>query len=191
MRIDVERFLTITALLAAGGAVAAGVGSEDVDNKPPDGGIVGAGGMGGRGGSAGRGGSSGSGGTAGRGGSGGTSDASAGTSGTGGTTGGSGGTGGAAGDASVCLGDTKVSDAADPACETLPYSEATCGDAGDGPLGLELCRYMHDAARAGIYEALHDCLMDVAGDGGNACSTAHGDAAQECLDLVLPQACHA
>ena len=48
MRIDVERFLTITAMLAAGTAVALGCSSEDVENNPKnDGGISGASGRGG------------------------------------------------------------------------------------------------------------------------------------------------
>jgi hypothetical protein len=198
MRIDVERFLTITALLAAGSTIAAGCGSEDVENVPKEGGTVGAGGSAGRGGSAGssgsggRGGSSGSGGSAGQGGSSGTSnDASADTGGTAGTsgTGGSSGTGGTAGDAGTCLGDTTSSDAGDPACESLPYANATCGDAGDAPIGLSLCRYFVDAGRAGIYEALHECLMDITPDGGDPCAAAQGDAAQECVNLVLPEAC--
>jgi|SoiMethySBSTD1v2_1073268.scaffolds.fasta_scaffold10735_7 hypothetical protein len=190
MRIDVERFLTITALLAAGATVAAGCGSEEVENNPKnDGGISGASGRGGTSGSAGRGGSAGTAGSSGRGGTAG-DDGSAGTSGTGGTgTGGTAGTGGSSGDAATCLGDDPT-DGGDPACETLPYGLATCGDAGnDLPAGLELCGYFKTSARSEVFAALFDCLKTITPDGGDPCTTAHGDAAQECLDQTMPHAC--
>lgn len=192
MRIDVERFLTITAMLAAGTAVALGCSSEDVQNDPKnDGGISGASG---RGGSSGASGSSGRGGTAGTGGSAGTAG-TAGASGTGGTSDGSAGdgsvgTGGTAGaDGGACLGDTSATDAGAEPCGDLPYAAQLCGDGGNVPAsGMELCEYMAVNGRAGVFEVLKTCLASV-GDAGTACSAAHDTAVQGCIDSVFPQAC--
>lgn len=193
MRIDVERFLTITAMLAAGTTVALGCSSEDVQNNP--------GGTGGIAGASGRGGSSGTGGTSGAGGSSGTAGASgssgsAGTAGTGGTGGtsdasvDSGGTGGAAGsDGGACLGDTAATDAGAEPCDDLPYAAQTCGNGGtESPSGVVLCEYMADTGRAGVFEALKTCL-GTAGDAGNACSADHDTAVQTCIDGTFPRAC--
>jgi hypothetical protein len=200
MRIDVERFLTITAILAAGTAVAAGCGSEDVENNPRnDSGISGAGG---RGGSSGRGGTSGSAGSSGRGGTSGSSG-SGGTAGSGGTSDagdasvdgrvdGSAGTGGSAGaDGAACLGGetSTTPDAGAEECADLPYASQTCGDGGTSlPAGLDLCRYMAETGRTAVFSALKTCLTNV-GDAGTACSAAHDTAVQTCIDTVFPQAC--
>jgi len=172
MRIQVEKFLALTALLAAGSMASTGCVTESTDTNT-DAGISGGGGAGGSstGGSGGVAGAAGGGGSAGGGGA-------AGGGGSAGADGGGGSDGGA------CLGDTGT-EIAD--CGQLPYATTTCGDAGaEGaikPLGYDLCLWTQGYGRLGIQAPMWDCLKAITGD---ACADA---AAQKCADDVFGAAC--
>lgn len=174
MRIQVEKFLALTALLAAGSMMSTGCVTESTDTDT-DAGISGGGGAGGTGG--------GSGGVAGSAGSGGV----AGSAGSGGAAGGGGTAGSDGGDAAACYGDagTEITD-----CLTLPYGATVCGDAGVGgviqPLGVDLCQWVQGYGRLGIQQPMWDCLKAITGD---ACAAAHDTAVQKCLDDHFPLAC--
>ena len=184
MRIEFERFLTITALLA--GAMAPAVGctvvSDDSDNE---GGAPGVSGGGGRGGTAGSAGTAGQAGTSGQAGS-------AGKGGTAGQDGGTVGSGGSPGDASACLGDTLSADwdAGSAPCEILPYKTCTGGAT---PLAYDICTYMDDGtsrtrARKGIAGGVARCFAQITG--GDACDDAWVQPkAESCLAEVFPRAC--
>ena len=180
MRIEFERFLTITALLAGATAAAAGctIESSDSDNE---GGKPGVSGGGGRGGTAGQSGSSGQAGTAG----------SGGASGQGGA-GGQSGSGGYAGDAAVCLDDTLPAnwDAGAAPCSILPYKTGCEG--GTTPLAYDVCTYLddgtsHTRARKAVAGEVARCFSKITGD---ACSDSNVQPqAEKCLADVFPQAC--
>ena len=180
MRIEFERFLTITALLAGATATAFGCTVQQNDNDNEGG----AAGVGGRAGSGGKGGTVGSSGQAGTGGG----------AGTGGTAGqsGSGGQSGSAGDASTCLGDTLPAgwDAGAAPCEILPYKTAC--DGGATPLAYDVCTYMddgtsHTRAKKGVAGEVARCFAKITGD---ACNDSWvQDEATKCLAEVFPKAC--
>ncbi|MBK8996617.1 MAG: hypothetical protein IPM35_12830 [Myxococcales bacterium] len=177
MRIQVEKFLALTALLAAGSVMSVGCVTEDTETNT-DAGIAGGGGAGGS--SGGAAGAAGSGGVAGAAGGGGVAGA-AGAAGGGGTAGSDG------GDAAACYGDTGT-EIAD--CGQLPYATTGCGDAGAegalAPLGYDLCMWVQGYGRLGIQQPMWDCLKAITGD---ACAAAHDAAAQKCIDDHFPQAC--
>ncbi len=175
------------ALFASSSLVGCVVEETDVNNR--DGGVAGkgSGGNGATGGTstAGTGGSSaGSGGTAGAtGGTGGSSGGTGGTTGgTGGTTGGTGGTGGAS-----CYGDTASTT---PDCANLPYASTQCDDNGTTvpAYGNVVCQYSKLYARDGVFEGVYDCLNALSGD---ACSTTHDAAANDCYANAFGNACPA
>lgn len=173
MNIEIKRILALTTLLAAGSTLAAGcvIKSDDDDDDDGPGGAGGVGASGGRGGSAG---SSGSAGTAGYGGGG-----------TGGSAGWDGGAGsaGTGGDASVCLGDTRTTDARlSGACERLPYFNRDCD--GVMPLAADVCLTMETRARPGVFEEYVECIQQI--PEGQACNDA---GFQLCEEAVFPRAC--
>lgn len=202
MRIEFERFLMITAVLAGAGGVVLACSSENVDTtNTGTGGAVGAGGKS-TGGSSGKGGSSGTGGGSGTGGSsatdgsgGAATGGSAGTAtgGSAGTTGGSGGTAtggsaGSGGDASACLGDTAGPewDGSTSFCQSLPYFNQTC-TGGNTPLAVLFCNYMDQNGRDGVVAALATCLSANAGD---QCDDAIAQPEVDtCVGEVFPLAC--
>lgn len=172
MRIQVEKFLALTALLAAGSVMSVGCVTEDTETNT-DAGIASGGGAGGS--TGGAAGAAGSGGVAGAAGGGGV----AGAAGGGGTAGSDG------GDAEACLGDTGT-EIAD--CTQLPYAATTCGDAGAegglSPLGYELCVWTQGYGKLGLQQPMWDCLNAITT--ANACDDA---TAQKCLDDLAPKAC--
>ena len=180
MRIQVEKFLAATALLASAAVLGFGCSSENTDtnNRVSGGGAGGA-----KGGSGGKGGSDASttGGTAGAAGS-----AAGGTAGTaaGGTAGSAQGGAAGGGGTSSCLGDTAVADAGSEPCAALPYYLTDCS--GSFPLGADLCDYASVNLRPGVFEALLTCLATVTGD---ACSAQHNDAVNKCYADVSTNAC--
>jgi hypothetical protein len=177
MQIRVERFLAITAVLASTAVLAIGCVSEEESS--------GAGGKGGAGATGGTGGTAGSAGGAGE----------AGSGATGGDAGNAGAGGSAGGDAGPeCVGDTPLNADAGVEgfdfCANLPYVNATCADAGTEsglPLGLEVCYHMSWYGRLGVTEALAGCLEGITVT--DACSQAHDDAVQNCINSVWPLAC--
>lgn len=179
MRMQVERFLAITAVLATGSIMSVGCVSEDDADTKTDA-QVNTGGTS----SGGQGGSSGgsTGGTAGT--------ATGGTAGT--ATGGAAGGGGTAGAAGACFGDTTVSDAGAEGidCTTLSYAATVCGDdagaEGTEPLGVQMCNYISLQGRVGVAEAMFDCLAAISGD---ACATPHDDAVSACVQSVYGNTC--
>lgn len=171
MQIQVEKFLALTALLAAGSVMSVGCVTEDTKTDT-DAGIAGGGGAGGS-----------TGGAAGAAGGGGV----AGAAGGGGAAGAAGGGGSAGSDGGSCYGDTGT-EIAD--CGQLPYATTTCGDAGAegglSPLGYELCGWVQGYGRLGIQQPMWDCLNAITGD---ACAAAHDAAVQKCIDDHFPLAC--
>jgi hypothetical protein len=176
MKMRVERFLAITAMLASTAALAIGCVTEEDSGGGPGG----------------------SGGTGATGGSGGTAGSTAGSAGSTAGSAGSGATGGEAGAAGAdggeqCLGDTaKNADAGAEYdfCGALPYVNDTCADAGSEsglPLGLDLCYHMTDYGKLGVTEEMASCLAAITV--ADACSTAHDDAVQDCVNAVFPKAC--
>jgi hypothetical protein len=180
MQIRVERFLAITAMLASTAVLAIGcVVEEDSSGPGTSGGTGGTGATGGSGGTAG--GAAGGAGQAGSGATGGDAGGG-GTAGTAGTDGGQ-----------ECLGDTlNDADASAEAgfCANLPYAGVTCPDPsleGSLPLGLALCYHMEDYGKLGVAEEIASCLAAITET--DACSTAHDDAVQDCVNAVFPKAC--
>jgi hypothetical protein len=178
MRMQVERFLAITAVLATGSMMSVGCVSEDDTDTKTDAQVnTGGTSSGGTGGSSG--GTGGSAGTA--------TGGSAGTS-----TGGAAGGGGTAGAGGACFGDTTVSDAGAEGgidCSTLPYAATDCGDdAGveGSPTGVAMCGYIATQGRAGVAEAMLTCLAAI---GGDACSSVHDDAVSNCVQTVYSNTC--
>jgi hypothetical protein len=173
---QVERFLAITAMLAASTVMGVGCGSSDTEtdtDASPNTGGAGQGGSGGTDGSTGGTAGSATGGTAGT--------ATGGAAGGGGTAGGAAGAGGSAG-GTACFGDT----GADPSieCGNLTYYATDCS--GSAPNGALLCDYAEAKGRRGVFEALYACLNAIAGD---ACAQAHNDAVDACYSSTANNTC--
>ena len=179
MRIQVEKFLAVTAMLASAAVMGIGCSSEDTDTNN---GVSGGGGGGNKGGTGGKDGSS-TGGTAGS-----STGGTAGSS-TGGVAGG-GGTAGSTGDSGTCLGGDAAAEGAEIDCTTLPYYATVCVDPDAGteglPLGVQFCSYMAVNGRTEVNAELLTCLAAITGD---ACAAAHDTAVQSCYDTVAAQAC--
>jgi hypothetical protein len=178
MEINVEKFLAMTALLAAAVVPACTVESVDTGDH---GGSAGAG-TGGSSGSA-TGGSSGSA-TGGSSGASGSTHADASSDAPTHADGSDGGTACFAEDAS------DAGDAGAEGCDTLPYFATTCDDAGGAkPAGVDLCQAYEGAGlKASAFYQLLVCLRKL--PSADACSQAHMNASDACgLDLYNGKAC--
>lgn len=174
MQMNVEKFLALTALLAA--ATLPGCTVETV-NSGDHAGAAGLGTAGSAGGSAGAAGSSGAAGSASTEGTddGGTADSSA--------------------DASVvaCFaeGAADAGPVAESICDTLPYASSTCTDdagaEGGFPLGLSVCAGLKDVLKPSAFAELMDCLTKApnVADGGQGDCTAHDAAAALCSTSIF------
>lgn len=180
MQMNVEKFLALTALLAASALPACTVESVDSGDHGAGGsGTAGSTGVAGTAGSlAGSSGAAGSAATEGTGGGAGTSDASV--------------------DAATvtCFAEGSADGGAEGACDALPYINDTCADDDAGveggglPLGATLCLGLGDLLKPAAFGQLLDCLKKaptVAGDGGTA-SCAASDAAATVCSTTLFQA---
>jgi hypothetical protein len=182
MRIQLDKFLVATALLASGAVLGSGCTTEDTKTTT-DAAVSGGGGSGGS--------TGGSGGTAGgtTGGSGGVAGGAAGSGGTAGGAAGSGGTAGGAAGATSCLGDGDQDAGFEGIdCTTLSYYADDCTDAGfEAPLGVDMCAWADANLRPDVADSMLSCLAAISVS--DNCSAAHDTAVQACLDNVFPQAC--
>ncbi len=176
MQMNVEKFLALTALLAA--AALPGCTVETV-NSGDHAGAAGLGTAGSAAGGAGAAGSSGAAGAAGSASTEGTAD---------------GGTGDSSADASVvaCFaeGAADAGPVAESICDTLPYASSTCTDdagAEGVPLGLSLCAGLKDVLKPSAFAELMDCLNKApnVADGGQGDCTAHDAAAALCSRSIF------
>jgi hypothetical protein len=179
MEMNVEKFLALTALLAASALPACTATTVDSGDHGNTGGAVGTGGS--AGGSAGTAGSS-----SGTSGGGGSASTEGGDDGGGVTTESS--TDGAA--PVACFAEGSDDGGNEGMCSTLPYAADTCPDPGGEAmpvLGAQLCASFQSRLKPAAFTELFDCLKTApaVGDAGAAACTAHENAVSACSKAIF------
>jgi hypothetical protein len=182
MEISVEKFLALTALLAASALPACTVTTVDSGDHGNAGGGTG---------------TAGSTGTAGTAGTAGSASTEGGTGGTGGSASTEGSDDGGVADASAdsaapaaCFAEGADDGGNEGVCGTLPYAADTCPDpGGEGMpvLGVQLCDSLQARLKPAAFTELFNCLKAApgVGDGGAASCMAHETAAAACSKAIF------